>query len=139
APQFVSIERRLGQNIGQHIEREEYVCLEHACKIAGRFNTGRCIEISAHSLDCLRDLPCGAAPGALEGHVFEQMRDSVLVRLLVAAARADPHSEGCRFKMRYSIGDHRQARRKASYFNTHAAAPSREARDTDVTYRSTAV
>src|SRR5262245_46504668 len=71
--------------------------------------------------------------------MFEQMRDPVLVRLLVAAARTDPDAQGGGFKMRHSVGHHRQARTKTGHFNAHAAAPSREARDTEVTYRSTAL
>src|SRR4029453_7001350 len=119
-------------------ESEKNVGPEHSRKIAGRLDAGCRVQVSADRLNCLRDLPGVSALGSLERHMFEQMRDPVFVRLLVAAARTDPDAEGGGFKMRHSVGHHRKARRKTGHFDAHAAAPSREARDTDVTYRSTA-
>ena len=37
AAQFFRIEGRLGQDVGQHVERERHVGLEHAGIIGGRF------------------------------------------------------------------------------------------------------
>jgi hypothetical protein len=70
--------------------------------------------------------------------VFEQVRNAVFVGRLVAAAGAGPNPKRGGFQMRHAVGHHRQAGGKTGDFNTHAAAPSRAARDADVTYRSTA-
>ena len=86
----------------------------------------------------LGDLARGAALGALERHVLEQMRDAVLVRQFVAAARADPDAERDGLQMRHAVGDDRQARRQLGDFNAHAAAPSRAARLAARMNRSTA-
>src|SRR5205823_11075058 len=69
-----------------------------------------------------------AVRGALERHVFEEMRNAVLVRPLVAAARADPHPERSALQMRHRVGDDGQAGRKSRDVHAHAAAPSRAAR-----------
>ena len=83
--------------------------LSTRAEIGGRFDAGRGIEIAADRLDLLGDLARGAPLGALEGHVFEQMRDAVLVGLFVAAAGADPDPERGGFQMRHAVGHDRQA------------------------------
>ena len=138
APQFLRIESRLGQNVGQHVERQRHVGLEHAGVIGGALDAGGGIEIAADRLDLLGDLARGALLGALERHVFKQMRNAVFVGLLVAAAGADPDPERGALQMRHAVGHHRQAGGKTRYLDTHAAAPSRAARDADDTKRSTA-
>ena len=138
APQFLRIESRVREDIGQNIEGERHVGLEHARKIACRLCTCCSVEIPAHCLDSFRNLSRRASLGALESHMFEQMRNTVLVVFLVAATRADPHAERSGFKMRHSVSHNRQTGGKTSNFNAHAAAPSRAARETDVTYCSTA-
>ena len=102
--------------------------LQHAGVIGGGLDAGGGVEVAADRLDLLGDLARGAPRGALERHVLEQMRDAVLVRLLVAAAGADPDAERGGLQMRHAVGDDRQAGRKAGDFDAHAAAPSRAAR-----------
>ena len=108
ALQFLRIERRLGQDVGQHVERERHVGLEHARVIGGGLVTGRGVEIAADRLDLLGDLARGAPRRALERHVLEQMRDAVLVGALVAAAGADPDAERGALEMRHRVGDDRR-------------------------------
>ena len=86
ANKLFTVEGRFGENVGEHIERERHVGLEHARVISGAFGAGRRIEIAAHRLDFLGDLARGAPPRALERHVFEQMRNAVFVAAFVAAA-----------------------------------------------------
>jgi len=106
APQFLRIESWVGQDIGQNIEGERYVRPKHAREIARRFGACCGIEVPAYGFDRFSDLPRCASFGALESHVFEQVRNAVLVRLLVSAPGSDPHAEGRRFKMRHSISHH---------------------------------
>ena len=100
--------------------------------------TGRGVEVAADGLDLLGDLARGAARGALERHVLEQMRNAVLVGTLVAAAGADPDPERGAFEMRHRVGNDDEARWQTCDFDTHAAAPSRAARLADKIWRSTA-
>ena len=81
--QLLRIEGRLRQDVRQYVERERHIGLQHTCKIARQFRARCSIQIPAHRLDCFRDLPRGAPLGTFESHVFEQMRNSMLVWLLV--------------------------------------------------------
>src|SRR6202000_1224664 len=80
----------------------------------------------------------GAPCGALECHMFQKMRDAVLVRLLVAAADAGPHPERRGLQMRHGVGDDSEAGLQPGHFNTHPATPCLAARLTDSTNFSTA-
>ena len=90
AGDLVGIEARMRQDVGQHVEPERDVGLEHARVIGRHLDAGAGIEIAADRLDLLGDLARGAARRALERHVLEEMRDAVLVRLLVTAAARHP-------------------------------------------------
>ena len=57
--------------------------------------------------------------GALEGHVFEEMRDAVFLRALVAGAGLDPDAEGGRLQMRHGVGDDRDAVAEAGDLDAH--------------------
>ena len=123
AGEIVRIERRLGQNIRQHVERERHVRLQHARIIGRCLDAGRRIEIAADGFDLLGDIARGAPLGALERHVFEKVRNAVFFRRLVAAAGADPDAERRRFQMRHRIGDDHEPGRQTGKLDTHAAAP----------------
>jgi hypothetical protein len=79
-------------------------------KVRRRLDAGRGIEVAANRLHLLGDLPGGAPLRALERHVFEQMRDAMLVRPLVAAAGADPDAERGGFQVRHLVGHDGQTR-----------------------------
>ena len=138
AHDLVAVERRLGQDVGQHVERQRHVGLEHARVIGGALGAGRGIEIAADRLDLLGDLAGGAPSRALERHVFEEMRDAVLVAPLVAAAGIDPDAERGRLEMRHRFGHHADAGFQGGDLDAHAAAPSCAARLVDRTKCSTA-
>ncbi len=83
-----------GQDVGQDVERERHVGLEHARVIGGRFSTLVAALSSPPTASISSAIWRARAPlRALERHVFEQMRNAVLVRLFVAAAGADPDPE----------------------------------------------
>ena len=90
---FVAGEGRLGQNVSQHVERQRHIGFEHARVIGGALGAGRRVEIAADGLDFLSDLPSGPPPCAFERHMFEKMRDAVLVVAFAAAAGIDPHAQ----------------------------------------------
>ena len=65
---------RVENDVGQDVERDPLIALEHTCKVSGVLQAGGGIELSADGLDLLRD-GARAAPGrALEGHVLQEMR-----------------------------------------------------------------
>ena len=112
ALELVRIELRIRQDVGQHVERERHVAFQHAGVVGGGLEARRGVDVAANRLDLLGDLARAAALGALERHVFQEMRDAVLVRPLVAAAGADPDAERRGLQMRHAVGDDRQAGRE---------------------------
>ena len=137
ALQFVRHEGRIGEDVGEHVERQRHVGLHHPGIIGRGLGRGAGVEIAADRLDFLDDLARRAPRGALERHVFEQMRDAVLVRLFVAAADAGPHPERRGFQMRHGIGDDGEAGGKLGDIDAHPATPCFAARLTERTNRST--
>ena len=70
-------------------------------RMNGRILFGReCVQFAAEVLQPAVDLPCATSFGALEKGVFDEMRQSVLVGVLVAASSIDDQSA-----MRYRVFD----------------------------------
>src|SRR5207253_3927511 len=107
--------------------------------ISGGFGRGARIEVAADRLDFLDDLARRALGRTLEGHVFQKVRDAVLVGLLVTTADAGPDAERRRLQMRHGVGDNRQTGWQLGYVNAHPATPCFAARLTERTNRSTSV
>src|SRR5262249_21081501 len=128
ASELLGIECRIGENIGQYVERERNVRPQYARVVRGGFDRSGRIEIAADRFDLFRDLPGAAPRRALERHMLEQMGDAVLIRPLVAAAGTDPHAERGGLEMRHPIRHHHEAGGKTGHFNAHAAAPAGAAR-----------
>ena len=60
ARELLRLEGRIGEDVGQHVERERHVGAQHARVIGRALDAGRRIEIAADRLDLLGDLPRGA-------------------------------------------------------------------------------
>src|SRR6202012_4621348 len=89
----------------------------------GGFGRGAGVEIAADRFDLLDDLTRRAPRRSLERHMLQQMRDTVLIGLFVAAADAGPYPERSGLKVRHRIGDDGEARRQLGDFNAHPADP----------------
>src|SRR5271169_9326 len=137
ALQLIRHEGGIGENVRENVERQRNIGLHDARVIGSGFRRGSGVEIAADRLDFLDDFTRRAPRRAFEGHVFQQMRDAVLVGLLVAAADAGPHPERRGLKMRHRIGDDGEAGRQLGHINTHPAAPCFAARLTESTNRAT--
>ena len=61
ALELVLVEQRVLQDVGEDVDGERHVVLEHAREKAGGLDRGRGIEVAADVLDLRGDLP-GAAP-----------------------------------------------------------------------------
>ena len=137
ALEFFRIEGRIGENIGQYIEAESNVGLEHARVIGGGFVAGGSIEITTDRLDFFRNLLRRSPCRTLERHMFQQMRHAVLIGLFVAAANAGPYAKCRGLQMLHRVGDDRQSRWKLGDFDAHPAIPCFAARLTERMNRST--
>ena len=98
ALELLGVELGLGQDVGKDVDGQRHVVAQHAGVEGGRLDAGGGVDLAADILDLRGDLP-GAAPlGALERHMFEQMRDAVLVVGFVAGARFDPDAQERRIR-----------------------------------------
>ena len=88
ALEFVGIELAVGENVGEHVEREVDVLAQHTGEIAGLLDAGLRVEVAADVLDRLGDLARVAPARALERHVLEQDATGRARRALVARAGA---------------------------------------------------
>ncbi len=128
AGQFILVEGRILQDIGQDIGRQHHVILEHAGKIAGMLDGGRRVEISPDILDGLGNLKGRPGTGTLERHVFEQVRDAMLGLALGPCTGLHPHAQRGALQMRHVIGEHHHAvlKGRRSYAHTGPPEPSAE-------------
>ena len=88
------IEQALGQDVADDVEREADVGPDHAGEIAGPLDPGLGVEVAADVLDRLGDVARAPPSRALERHVLEEMRQSVLRDGLVARAGGDENADG---------------------------------------------
>jgi hypothetical protein len=95
----------VGEDIAEDIGGERRVLGQHLNVISGLFPRGIGIDLAAHGLDLLGDGGGAAAGGALEGHVFEEMRDPVLGPRFVAGAGADIGTDGDTLHPVHLFGD----------------------------------
>ena len=92
ARQLIGVERRVLQDVGQDVEGQRHVLLQHLGVIGGMVARGVGVDIAADRLDLLGDLARAAPRRALEGHVLEHVRHAVDVGRLVARAGIDPYA-----------------------------------------------
>ena len=117
----LGIEDRVAQDVGQDVDGERHVLLEHAGVVGGRLDAGRGVDLAADRFDLLGDLDRRAGLGALEGHVLEEMREAVLLLALGARAGADPDAEGGALELVHGMGDDAETGRKTRDANRHCS------------------
>ena len=121
--EFGRIEGRVQQDVGENVERERQILLQHLGVIRRAFARGIGVEVAADRLDLLGDR-AGAAPlGALERHVLEKMRDAVDLRRLVPCADIDPQPERDRVHGIDAVGDDAQPVRQRREPGCHVTPP----------------
>lgn len=84
------------------------VLLEHLGVVDGLLTRGVGVEVATHVLDLHLELSLSAVGGALEGHVLEEVRDTVVLLSLVSAAGVDPHAHGGGLAVA-ALGSHTEA------------------------------
>ena len=110
--QLPLVEQRMLQQIGDDIDGKRDIFLQNAGIIGGVFASGIGIHLTADRLDLLGDHLGRAAPGALEQHMLQQMRDTVFGLGLVARAAAGPNAHRGAFDLGHRIGGDAQAIRQ---------------------------
>ncbi len=119
ALQLGRVEQAGGEDVGEHVEREAAILAQHAGVIGGAFDAGRGVEVAARAFDGFGDGAGVAPPRALEGHVFEQMRQALLGFAFAARSRGDERPERGGLQSGHRIGDDAQAGGQFAGFNRH--------------------
>ena len=116
---LAGLEHRVQHDVGNHVEREPGVVSENAGVIGGHLARGIGVDIAAHVLDRLGDLKRVPGLGALERHMFEEMRDAVLIGALVPPAGIDPDADRGRAQPRHVLGHDADAVRHTIEVDCH--------------------
>ena len=121
AGQFGLVEHRILHDVRNQVERQRQV-FRQDLRMKGRRLAPRIgIEVAAHRLDLLGNVLRRTPLGALEDHVFQEMRDAVQLGALVPSA--DPHPGPQRDGLHgvHLVGRNRQAVGQAGHLDSHAA------------------
>ena len=78
---------------------------------------GEGVQVAANRVHRPRDLFRGAAGGSLEQHVFDEVRQAVLLADFPAGAAADPDADRDRSHVGHRLGNHADPVRKGRHFN----------------------
>jgi hypothetical protein len=90
---LVRLEGGILQYVGQDIDGERDVFLEHLCVVGRALARGIGVEMAPYCFDLLGDGECAPPTGALKGHVLKEMRYPVDVCRFVPRADIDPDTE----------------------------------------------
>ena len=105
----VFLERGVKDDVGEDVERERQVLVEHLDVIAGVLFGGEGVELPADRIDFLSDVFGRAAGRALEEHVLDEVGDAAALVGLVARAARQPHPDADGTDVRHGLGDESKA------------------------------
>ena len=115
-------ERRSKQKIGQDVEAG-FDMLVRGNRIISRNIAGsKRIDLYAEALHLFGNIECRTALGAFEHHVFDKMRNPVLVFRLVRAPGADINADGNTSCIWHRVNGKTQSTRKSDQF-VHTIVP----------------
>ena len=109
ALELAGVENGISQDVAEDVEAEADIGLQHTGKVRGRLDAGCRVDLAPDRLDLLNDLRGGAAAGALEGHMFQEMAETVFAVLLGPGTGADPYAERGALQMIHPMRDHPEA------------------------------
>ena len=101
-------ETRVQNHIRQNIEGFGQMLIEHAGVKAHHFLGGKGVEHAAHAIHFTGNIFSGAAGGALEHHVLDEMRNAVQLGRLAPRTIAQPNSHRNGMDVLHRLGDHHE-------------------------------
>ena len=87
-------DQRVSDHVGEHVEGELGVTVQHASVEAGVLLGRVRVELAAHGLDRGRDLLRGATRSSLEEQVLQEVRGAMQARRLVPRTDRDEDAQG---------------------------------------------
>ena len=88
----------------EDVHRERDVPVDHLSVVTRRLFVGEGVEVSADTVHRFGDLPCRTARGALEEHMFDQVRDAPRSRDSTDGADVGPNADRRRTDSRHGLG-----------------------------------
>jgi hypothetical protein len=108
----LGLQRGAHDHVGQQVDGERQVLVEHLDVVAGVLLRREGVELTTDRIDRLRYLLRGPALRALEEHVLDEVRHARLGVRLVARATLEPDAHADRTDMRHRLGEQPQPRRQ---------------------------
>ena len=113
ALELAGLEGGMAQNVADDVTAERRVLLQELHVEGGLLARGVGVDMAADRLDFLGDHGGGAACGALEGHVLEEVGGAVFLGQFVAGAAGDIRPERYGLHPVHAFGDDGEARRQS--------------------------
>ena len=108
----VGAERRVHHDVGEHVDGERQVLVEHLDVVARVFLGGERVHLAADGVDRLGDVLGAPGRRALEEHVLDEMGDAALLLRLVARAARQPDADADRAHVRHPLREETETIRK---------------------------
>ena len=105
ALELLGVEDRVQEDVGQEIDRERQVLVEHLDVEAGVLFGGERVHLTADGVHGTGDRLGAARRGPLEHEVLDQVGHPAAVFGLVARPGLDPHADGDRAYVLHALGD----------------------------------
>ena len=112
ARDFFFGELRREDQIGKNVECRGQMLVDDAGVEADQLLRGECVEHAADAIGFARDVFGGAAFGALEHHVLDEMGDAVQSARFAPRAVLEPDADGNRADVRHRLGNDHEAIRE---------------------------
>ncbi len=103
---LLRVQDRAGDHVRDDVDRHGKVRVQHPGEVAGAFLRGGGVGFPADLVEGRGDFQRGAALGALEQQVLQEVGGAVLAGSLVAGADADPETDGGRALAGHRLGQH---------------------------------
>ena len=98
-------QRRVEDDVGEDVEGERQVLIEHLDVVARVFLGRECVELPADRVDGLRDIFRRPRRGPLEEHVLHEVGDAPLLGCFVAGSSRQPDADADGADLCHPLGE----------------------------------
>ena len=101
----VGAERRVADDVGEDVDGQRQVLVEHLDVVARVFLGRERVELAADGIDRLSNVLGGAAARSLEEHVLDEVRDAATLGRFVTRPARQPDADADRTDLRHRLGE----------------------------------
>ena len=106
---ILGIEGRVEDDVGEHVERQRQMLVEHLDVVAGVLFGGEGVELAANRVDLLGDVLGGPGPSPLEQHVLDEVGNAATFGGLVPRTAGQPDTNADRPNLIHRLGQNPEA------------------------------